>query len=369
MKYIDEFRNNKVITALINEINHTLATVDSQITLMEVCGTHTMAISRYGIRNILPEKKIRLISGPGCPVCVTSNEYIDKSIKYAQQKDVIITTFGDMYRVPGSNRISLEKLKLKSSSPVDIRIVYSPLESLSIAESNKNKTVIFLSVGFETTTPAIAATVMEAKSRKLANWFILAGNKTIPNAMKLLLDTNEIDISGFICPGHVSTIIGSAPYNFIAKKYKIPCVITGFEPVDILEGILMLLNQITSSVPKIEIQYHRSVKPEGNKKAVKIMNTVFKKTDSLWRGIGNIPGTGMKLTEKYSQFNIETCMPVQLPKTTPEQNKGCICGEILRGVKLPNQCRLFRKTCTPENPVGGCMVSSEGTCAAYFKYS
>jgi len=333
------------------------------ILLMEVCGTHTTAIFRAGIRELLP-KNVNLISGPGCPVCVTPNEYMDKAIAYARHPGIIITTFGDMYRVPGSSS-SLEKEKLNNT---DVRIIYSPQETLDISKANPDKKVIFLSVGFETTTPTIAVTLFEAKRQKLKNWFIFAGNKLIPPAMKILVNSeNSLNIDGFICPGHVSAIIGAKPYEFIAKKHKIPCVITGFEPVDILEGIYMLLKQVKERRSEVEIQYRRAVRPEGNPKAVKIMYNVFEITGSNWRGIGNIPDSGLKVKEEYGNFDIERNLQVTVERA--KEPKGCICGEILCGRKIPTDCSLFGKKCTPENPVGACMVSSEGTCAAYYKYS
>ncbi|MFN3966826.1 MAG: hydrogenase formation protein HypD [Endomicrobiia bacterium] len=357
---LSKFQDKKICNYFLSEIKKLVNENLQTITIMEVCGTHTMAIFRSGIRAVLPQS-IKLISGPGCPVCVTSQEYIDKAIAYSRA-GFIITTFGDMFRVPGSDS-SLEK---ESSKGADVRIVYSPYESIKIAKDNPDKRVIFLSVGFETTTPTIALTLLEAKKIGLKNWFLLCGNKLIPPAMKILAESPELKIDGFICPGHVSTVIGSKPYRFISEKYGIPCVITGFEPTDIFEGIFMLVKQLAEKRASVEVQYRRSVKPEGNPNAVKVMFDVFGIVDSNWRGIGIIPKSGLKLKKEYSEFDIEKVFDVEFE--TKKEPKGCICGEILKGIKNPTECLLFRKVCNPENPVGACMVSSEGTCSAYYKY-
>ncbi len=357
-----KFQDKKICNYFLEKIKKLADKILQPITLMEVCGTHTMAIFRSGARSVLP-KSIKLTSGPGCPVCVTPQEYIDKAIAYSRE-GFIITTFGDMFRVPGSAS-SLEK---EQSAGHDIHIVYSPSESLKIAKENPSKKIIFLSVGFETTTPLVALTLIEAKKAGLKNWFLLCGNKLIPPALKVLVESPELKIDGFICPGHVSTVIGSKPYKFISEKYKIPCVITGFEPVDIFEGIFMLVKQIVENKKKasVEIQYKRSVRPEGNPKAVKIMYDVFEVIDSNWRGIGKIPKSGLRLKNKYSNFDIEKVHNIKIEKV--KEPAGCICGEILKGTKIPTECLLFRKVCKPENPIGACMVSSEGTCSAYYKY-
>lgn len=329
---------------------------------MEVCGTHTQAFFKYGLKSLIPEN-IRLISGPGCPVCVTPNERIDKIIACSKDRNNIVSTFGDLYRVPGSAS-SLEKEK---ASGANIIILYSPAESLDIAQKNPDKKVIFFGVGFETTLPVIAVTLLEAKKRNLKNWLLFSAHKIIPPAMEVLVKSSELNLNGFMCPGHVSAIIGSKPYRFIAEDYKIPCVITGFEPVDILQGICMLLQQHVAGENSVEIQYRRAVREEGNKKAVELLQEVFEPADSVWRGIGNIPASGMKLKNEYSDFNAEQVIKIDFQPGSKEPS-GCICGEILRGIKNPSQCRLFRKKCNPENPVGACMVSSEGACAVYYRY-
>ena len=363
MKYIDEYRDTALIQKLKRKIHHILQHYPKELVLMEVCGTHTMIIFRSGLQKLLPQN-IYLLSGPGCPVCVTSNHYLDKAIAYGRRDDVIITTFGDMMKVPGSSS-SLEKEK---GTGGDIRVVYSALDALKIAQDNPEKKVIFLGIGFETTAPTVAATIKIAKEQNIQNFFILSGHKLMPPAMEALVNDRRIHIDGFICPGHVSTVIGSKPYEFIATEYKIPCVVTGFEPVDIMSAIFMLIQQIVETKsPEVQIEYTRSVKEEGNKKALRLMREVFEITDSSWRGIGNIPASGLKIKEKFSSFDAEANIEVEVEKS--KENKGCICGDILRGIKRPPDCKLFKKVCTPENPVGACMVSSEGTCSAYFKYT
>lgn len=359
MKFVNEFRDKSKSLKLIKEIRKI---VNEKVNLMEVCGTHTVAIFKHGIKDILPEE-IHLLSGPGCPVCVSQIHDIDKAIALAKIQDVILLTFGDMMKVPGSNS-TLEMVKAEGK---DIRVVYSSMEAITIAKKNKNKKIIFFGIGFETTSPGVAATLIEANKKDINNFFVLSCFKLIPPAMKALLDSGETNINGFICPGHVSTIIGSKPYEFIPRQYHIPCVIAGFEPVDILQAILMLLIQLNTKKPKVEIQYARAVKEEGNLKAQELLNEVFYPIDSNWRGIGIIPKSGLKIKEKYSQFDAEykfnlPMMEDQLPITN------CICGDILKGIATPYDCLLFAKKCTPINPIGPCMVSSEGSCAAYYKY-
>jgi len=361
MKYIDEYRDSELSKGLVNKISRVAEKYPKEIVLMEVCGTHTMAIFRSGLKGLFPSN-IVLLSGPGCPVCVTPNYYLDKVIAYARKKEVILTTFGDMLRVPGSSS-SLEKEKSRGS---DIRVVYSPLDALKIAQANPEKKVIFLGVGFETTAPALAVTIKTAKQKNIANFYIFSGHKLIPPAMRVLVEGKELRLDGFLCPGHVSTIIGSQPYEFIAKEFNIPCVIAGFESLDILQGIYMLIKQVVQKEAEVQIQYTRSVKEEGNPKALNLMEDVFEIADSSWRGIGNIPESGLEIRPDYSQFAAPTSIEVKVEEA--KEPKGCICGEILRGIKTPLDCKMFRKTCTPENPLGACMVSSEGTCAAYFKY-
>lgn len=358
MKYIDEFRDRDVAEKIIRQIKKLNP---ARVNLMEVCGTHTVAIFKNGIKNLLPEN-INLISGPGCPVCVTSQNDIDRMIALTGVKDVIITTFGDMLKVPGT-KSSLEK---ERASGHDIRMVYSPIDALEIARENKNREVVFLAVGFETTSPTTAAIIEDASKNRLNNFSVYCDHKIIPPAMQALLEAKEIKLDGFICPGHVSVIIGSRAYEFASYDYKIPCVVSGFEPVDILESILMLLKQIEQKKAKVEIEYKRAVHPQGNILAQKIMAKVFTIDDACWRGIGVIKKSGYALHKKYRDFDAQHKFKIKVK--TPQEIKGCFCGEVLRGVKNPSQCRLFAKACTPENPYGPCMVSSEGTCAAWYKY-
>lgn len=358
MKYVDEYRNKEIAQKILRQIK---SISKKRINLMEVCGTHTVAIFRNGIRKILPSN-INLISGPGCPVCVTPISYIDEIIALSREEDFIITTFGDMIRVPGSTS-TLEKEKTDGA---DIRIVYSTLDALQIAQDNSSKEVVFMGVGFETTSPTIASVVLKTQREKINNFSVLSVAKIIPPAMKALLEGKEVNIDGFICPGHVSAIIGSKPYNFITTQYKVPCVICGFEPLDILQSTYMLVKQIEDGRAEVEIQYERVVKPEGNKIALDRINEVFKVVDSDWRGIGNIPLSGLEIKNKYGKFNARK-FEAEIEET--KESRGCRCGEVLRGAITPPECPLFKKVCTPENPQGACMVSTEGTCAAYYKYN
>ncbi|NQT22443.1 MAG: hydrogenase formation protein HypD [Candidatus Omnitrophica bacterium] len=334
---------------------------ESNIALMEVCGTHTMAIARSGIKKLLPEF-IRLISGPGCPVCVTSQSDIDKAVNLAGRKDVIMATFGDMMRVPGTFS-SLANMKRNGA---DVQVVYSCLDALKIACSNPQKKIVFMGVGFETTSPTVAQTILEAKKRKIKNFFLLSNFKLIFPALRAICSMPDIKVDGFICPGHVSVITGADPYEKFAKTFKKACVITGFDDVDILKGIKRLVLMIKDGKYGVEIEYKRAVSKKGNPKAREILSSVFEETDSFWRGIGNIKGSGLHLRKEFESFDAEKEFNVKVPK--PVFKKGCICGDVLCGKKTPEECALFGKACTPQNPIGPCMVSSEGSCAAYYKY-
>ena len=358
MKYVDEYRNKEIAQKILRQIK---SISKKKINLMEVCGTHTVAIFRNGIRKILPSN-INLLSGPGCPVCVTPISYIDEIIALSREEGFIITTFGDMIRVPGST----STLEREKTDGADIRIVYSTLDALKIALDNSSKEIIFMGVGFETTSPTIASAVVKAQKEKIENFSVLSVAKIMPPAMKALLEGKEVNIDGFICPGHVSAIIGSKPYNFITTQHKVPCVICGFEPLDILQSIYMLVKQIEDGRAEVEIQYERAVKPEGNKIALDKIDEVFKVVDSNWRGIGNIPLSGLEIKDEYEKFNARKFI---VEREETKEPKGCRCGEVLRGVITPPECSLFRKGCSPENPQGACMVSTEGTCAAYYKYN
>jgi len=334
---------------------------DNVFKLMEVCGTHTMSIARFGIKKLLPEG-IKLVSGPGCPVCVTSQNDIDTAIEIARIKGVIMATFGDMMRVPGSLG-SLEEIRRGGG---DIRVVYSCLDALNMARANPRKQVVFMGVGFETTSPTIASTILEAKKRKIRNFFVLPNFKLIFPALQAIAKSKKLKIDGFICPGHVSVITGSAPYEKIAKRYKKPCVITGFDPMDIFKGIKQLVTNIKEHRYGAEIAYERAVRAKGNRIAMRVLWAVFRKRSVEWRGLGMIKRSGLKLRKKYKEFDAEKKFNVKIVRSAPP--KACICGEVLQGAKSPQDCRMFKKVCTPGNPVGPCMVSSEGTCAAWYKY-
>ena len=333
----------------------------SGATLMEVCGTHTVSIARAGIRDLMPSGT-RLASGPGCPVCVTSNRDIDTVIALARIPEVTIATFGDMTRVPGST----SSLLAEQAQGHSIQIVYSPLDALTLAQNNPDRQIVFVGVGFETTTPLVARAVKRAADLGLDNFSIFAAHKNMPGALEAIVADPQLKVDALILPGHVSTIIGSAPYGFLAQKYGIPGVITGFEPVDILQGIAMIMRQLHEGRAEIEIAYARGVMPQGNPHALAAIDEVFETCTATWRGLGDIPGSGYKLREEFSQFDaVRRFEPVIEPTIEP---KGCRCGDVLRAHMAPSDCPLFRKVCTPENPVGPCMVSSEGSCAAYYRY-
>lgn len=332
-----------------------------QATLMEVCGTHTVSIARNGIRNLMPTG-VRLASGPGCPVCVTSNRDIDTVIALARIPNVIIATFGDMTRVPGST----SSLIKEQAAGRAVKIVYSPLDALRLAQDNPDREVVFVGVGFETTTPLVAMTVKRASTLGLSNFTVFAAHKNMPGAIEAIIADPALQVDALILPGHVSTIIGAEPYGFLAEKYGIPGVITGFEPVDILQGIAMIMRQLHEGRAEIEIAYARGVMPEGNRVALAAIDDVFETCPAPWRGLGEIPGSGYRMRERYARFDaVRRFEPAVEPTRDP---RGCRCGDVLRGVMAPSECPLFRTVCTPENPLGPCMVSSEGSCAAYFRY-
>jgi hydrogenase expression/formation protein HypD len=358
MKYIDEYRNKDIVLTLANEIKK--ASI-KPVKLMEVCGGHTMSIQKFGIPYLLPET-VKLISGPGCPVCVTSRSFIDKAVAYSRRDDVIITTYGDLIRVPGSTS-SLDQEKAKGA---DVRIVYSILDALMVAKKNRRKKIVFLGIGFETTAPSSAAGLVKAQMAGLPNFFLFSAHKVMPPAMETLIDEG-VEIDGYIGPGHVSTITGDGIYQNIPKKFGLGVVISGFEPVDLMQSILMLVRQIENNDPKVEIQYTRLVKPEGNIKAQQMLDEVFEYGDDWWRGLGVLKNSGLKIREKYAMHNSEKMIEVEVEPTI--EPKGCICGEILRGVKSPKDCKLFATVCNPSNPVGACMVSNEGSCAAQYLYN
>ena len=358
MKFVTEFRRPDLAEGLVSQI---LSRSRTPARLMEFCGGHTVTIFRYGIRQLLPPA-IEMVSGPGCPVCVTANADLDKAIALAHMPGVIITTFGDMVRVPGS-RSSLQQAQAEGA---DVRMVYSTLDALTIAEENRDSPVVFLGIGFETTAPTVAASVLQAQQKGIGNYYVLSMHKLCPPVIRAILDSGEVKLGGLVCPGHVSAVIGSHPWDFIARDYGIPCVVSGFEPLDILQCVAMLVEQIEGGRSSVEIAYRRGVQAEGNRQALKLMHQVFEPAPATWRGVGEVPDSGLKLREQYAAFDAERAFDIRTGP--PYEPEGCICGEVLRGVKTPLDCALFGHACTPQYPVGPCMVSSEGTCAAYYSY-
>ena len=361
MRHIDEYRDPRLARGLLKRIAERAAKIGRPVTFMEVCGSHTQAIGRYGIRSLLPPG-IRLISGPGCPVCVTSIRDVDTALYLAGQENVVFATFGDMMRVPGTGGANLQRLR---AAGVDIRVISSAMDGIALAETAGNREVLFMGIGFETTTPTVASMVRTARQRGITNLSVFSVHKVIPPALRLLIADQDLDLDGFLCPGHVSMIIGSGAYAMLPESGK-AAVIAGFEPIDILEGILMLLGQIESGKREVAIQYSRAVRPEGNPRAMALMEEVFEAGDAEWRGLGKIGQSGLCLRGTYSEFDALRRFPV--PELVSEEIPGCACGDILRGIKEPTGCSLFRRLCTPANPVGPCMVSSEGTCAARYRY-
>ncbi|MDJ0829054.1 MAG: hydrogenase formation protein HypD [Desulfobacterales bacterium] len=358
LKHIDEYRDAEISQNLIQKIK---SISQKEVRLMEVCGTHTVSIFRSGIRSVLPPT-ISLLSGPGCPVCVTDQAEIDAFIELARIDDVIVTTFGDLMRVPGT-RSSLQK---ESAAGRDIRVVYSTFDAVEIAKKNPAKKVVFLGVGFETTAPTIAAAILSAAQAGVENFSVISAHKLVPPALEALMAAADVNIDGFILPGHVSVIIGLDAYRPFFDRYQIPCVVAGFEPTDILQAISVLVEMLESKRPALDNAYPRAVSAEGNTKAQQILTEIFEPVDACWRGIGMIPLSGLKIRQKYADHDAQQIFDVQVPDAkTPH---GCACGEILIGTKIPPECALYKKACTPMDPVGPCMVSTEGTCAAYYKY-
>ena len=358
IKYLEEYRDPEISRKIVERIK---TVIKKQIRLMEVCGTHTMSIFRHGIRGLLPDT-ISLLSGPGCPVCVTSQNEIDAFIMLSRLADIIVTTFGDLLKVPGTDS-SLEKERADGRN---IRVVYSTFDALEIARKNPHKKVAFLGVGFETTAPTIAASIHTASEMGLDNYFVFCSHKLIPPALVKLMEAEEAKIDGFILPGHVSVIVGIKAYLHFFAQYQIPCVVAGFEPADILQAILMLLEQIEAGKPKLANGYKRAVTFYGNQKAQRIMQDVFETVAAEWRGIGTIPESGLKIREEFAIYDAEKVFEVTTIDSI--EPKVCACGEIFTGLKIPPECPLYKKTCTPMVPVGPCMVSSEGACAAYYRY-
>ncbi len=358
MKYIDEFRDVAKVETLSRAIRQKAT---RSYSIMEICGGQTHSILKYGIEEFLPDN-IRLIHGPGCPVCVTPLEMIDKALAIASRDDVIFTTFGDMLRVPGSGR---DLLSVKAAGG-DVRMVYSPLDAVKIAINNPGKKVVFFGVGFETTSPANAMAVKEAKRLNLDNFSILCSQVLVPPAIKALLTNPEVKIDGFLAAGHVCAVMGYEEYITISESYSVPIVVTGFEPVDILSGILTIVEKLNRGESGVENAYSRVVSKEGNINARNLLEEIFDITDRKWRGIGNIPMSGFKLKDSYANYDAEKIYDVNDIKV--EESSECIAGQVLQGIKRPNECSAFGSRCTPLSPLGAPMVSSEGACAAYFRY-
>jgi hydrogenase expression/formation protein HypD len=359
MRYLDEFRDPQLAATLLEGIRRRSA---REIRIMEFCGTHTVSIFKHGIRQLLPPT-VEMLSGPGCPICVTANADLDWAIALAQDTERIVTTFGDMLRVPGS-RSSLENARAAGS---DVRIVYSTLDAVQIARDNPDRPVVFLGVGFETTAPTVALSILQARDQGLTNYSVLSLHKLTPPATKAILDSGESRLEGIIGPGHVTTIIGSRAWEFLPRQYGVSCVIAGFEPLDVLRGIRTLVERFESGEPQVDNCYGRSVRVEGNQVALEYMNAVFEECTAPWRGIGEIPASGLRLKAEFRSFDARQRFQVDVGAS--EEPAGCRCGDVIRGVAIPPDCPLYHTVCTPHHPVGPCMVSGEGTCAAYYLYA
>ena len=359
MNLFDNFKDPQLCKAVLEKIH---AELDGELRFMEVCGTHTVSIFRSGVRSLLSDKVVHL-SGPGCPVCVTHDSEVAAFLELAG-KNAIIATFGDLMRVPGPDKKSLKSAQAEGAR---VKIVYSPFDALKIAQDNPADKVVFLGVGFETTAPAIAATVKVAKEQGITNFSILCFHKLVPPALDALVGDPELKVQAFLLPGHVSAIIGVEPYRFLAQKHGLPAVVAGFEPLDILQALDLFVTMRKEGRAEVVNAYTRVVSDAGNPKAVSIMYEVFEPADALWRGIGMIPGSGLVMRDEFAAFDAMKIFDLQL-KDVPEI-KGCRCGDVLKGKMSPDKCPLFGKTCTPASPVGPCMVSTEGSCAAYYKYN
>ncbi|MFZ7125790.1 MAG: hydrogenase formation protein HypD [Desulfobacterales bacterium] len=357
-QHADEYRDPALARAIAEQISRRSR---RPLRLMEVCGTHTVAIFRHGIRNLLPPS-LSLISGPGCPVCVTAQREIDAFIAYARKEDTIVATFGDLLRVPGTES-SLQK---ERAAGKDIRVVYSTFDALRVARENPDRQVVFLGVGFETTAPTVAAAIHAARAEGIRNFTVLSAHKTVPAALEALTASEDVAVDGFLLPGHVSVIIGLQGYAGFFERRGIPSVVAGFEPVDLLQAIDQLVAQAESGKARLANAYPRAVSESGNPKAVQLIERVFEPVDAVWRGIGVIPESGLAIREEFADHDAARRFPVSVPAAGDPA--GCACGDILKGTRIPPECRLFRQVCTPMNPVGPCMVSSEGTCAAYYRY-
>ena len=360
-----DFRDGKVLKAYSLEIKKLAQKIDKNIKIMEVCGGHTHSIMKYALPQLMPEN-IEFIHGPGCPVCVMPKQRIDEAYILAKQPNTILVTLGDMIKVPGT----FGTLQTARSEGADVRFVYSPIEALKIAQENKNKQIIFFAIGFETTTPMTSALIEQTISKKVNNLIFHINHVRVPEVMEqLLIDNGGNQINAFLGPSHVSVITGSQIYDIFSEKYKKPVVVGGFEPVDVMESILMIVKQIINNKAENEIQYKRAVTYKGNIKAQELMNRYFEQTTFFWRGLGEVENSGLKLKNEFDFLDARKIYSKQLKNIkSDDDHKLCICGEILRGMAKPTDCKVFKKVCTPENPLGSCMVSSEGACSAYYKY-
>jgi hydrogenase expression/formation protein HypD len=360
MRFSDEFRDAKIVSSIAERLRNSAF---EPATIMEVCGTHTMSAARFGLKSLLPEG-VRLVSGPGCPVCVTAASDIDAFLALGSVPGAILVSFGDMLRVPGSST-SLER---ERAAGADVRIVYSPLDAVEIAANEPDKQIVFFGVGFETTMPAVAISIVSAAERKLANFTVFCVHKTMPAALRALLAGGEVKVSGLLLPGHVTTIIGADAYNFIAEEFSVPCAVTGFEPVDMMLGVESILKQRAEGVAKIDNVYARAVSRQANPRAGRLFDEVFEPCDADWRGIGVIPASGIRIRDGYSAFDARERFAEVIEAVPVAPVSECLCGDVLRGVMRPVDCPQFGAACTPSDPVGPCMVSSEGACAAAYRY-
>jgi hydrogenase expression/formation protein HypD len=360
MRFIDEFRDSELAKRVVREIERIAE--GRRFRIMEICGGHTHTIYRYGLHDVLPAN-IELVHGPGCPVCVLPMGKVDDAIAIAKHEGVILATFGDMMRVPGSEGSLIDA----QADGADVRMVYSPLDALKLAHQNPDRKVVFFAIGFETTAPSTAVTLLHAKRWGVRNFFVFCNHVLVVPAIKALLDSPETRLDGFIGPGHVTTVIGSKAWEFIPKDYGKGIVISGFEPLDMLQAIYMLVKQLIEGKPRVDVQYTRAVRPDGNTKAKEVMAQVFELRETFeWRGLGWIEKSALKLKPEFAEFDAE--LHFDLPRRQVADPKVCQCGEVLRGAILPWECKVFGTACTPEHPIGACMVSSEGACAAVYQY-
>ncbi len=363
MKFIDEFRDPDLARRLVGQIRQMTASRAAPVRLMEFCGGHTHAAYRFGLRELL-DGAVELISGPGCPVCVTAAADLDRAIALAEWPDVILATFGDMVRVPGSRGQTLQAARARGA---DVRVVYSPLDALALARQHPARPVVMLGVGFETTAPGVAAALVQAEAEHLTNFSVLSLHKLTPPAMRAILGAGDVPLDGIIGPGHVSAVIGSDAWGFLPREYRIACAVAGFEPLDLLGAIAELVRSAVEGVPAVNNLYMRGVRPEGNPTALALLNQVFEADAAAWRGLGELPASGLRLRPEWAHHDAARLFPVA-PEPAHEP-PGCRCGDIVRGRYAPMDCPLFRRVCTPETPIGPCMVSNEGACAAIFQYA